>query len=77
MTDIDAFIEGLSESLATLNKAKSLAEAAHVPAEDRLALEQAHEALQAMVDRMYKLAASRGLDRDVPYSPIELKNREP
>ena len=76
MSEIDSVIESIKAGIDALKKAASLAEGAEVPAEDRAALEQARETLQAMSDRMYDLAMTRGTTRKISTMHIELKDRE-
>jgi hypothetical protein len=76
MSEIDSVIESIKAGIDALKKASSLAESAEVPAEDRAALEQAQETLQAMSDRMYDLAMTRGTTQKISTMHIELKDRE-
>ena len=76
MSEIDSLIGSIKASIEALKKASSLAEGAEVPAEDRAALDQAQETLQAMSDRMYDLAMTRGATRKISTMHLELKDRE-
>ena len=77
MSDIDSVIESLRANADALKETASIAEAAHLPEEDRLAIERARETLQAIMEKAYDLAMERGLDRNIPPSKvIPLKKRD-
>jgi hypothetical protein len=76
MSDIDSVIESLRANADALKETASIAEAAHLPEEDRLAIERARETLQAIMEKAYDLAMERGLDRNIPRARSSLSRKE-
>lgn len=76
MSEIDAVIENIRAGIDALAKAARAADSANIPAEERVALEQARETLRAVSDRMNDLAMTQGLTRKIDTMHLELKHIE-
>jgi len=74
MSEIDSVIENIRAGIDAMPKAAEAADRADVPAEERVALEQARETLRSLSDRMNDLAMTQGLTRRIGTMHIELKH---
>ena len=70
MSKVDDALTRLRASVNALREAKSAAQAADLPSDEIMALEANISALDAMIDRTYKLAMNRGSEE-----PVDLVKR--
>lgn len=76
MSEIDTVIENIKAGIDALKKASEAADSANVPAEERVALEEARETLRALSDRMNDLAMTQGLTRKIGTMHLELTHTD-